>query len=108
MDCGYVITAILLLCLSKEKQEDEYIRYIRARILVFFTFFCLIIGTITGIANNVLEVYLFNTNNYRAYLPMLAVISLRVASWFPLVSVVYALVLRKVLSKNSIESNDEE
>jgi hypothetical protein len=33
---------------------------------------------------------------------------LRLASWMPFVAVVYALVLRKVLSKNLKESSNEE
>ena len=99
---------LMFICLSKEKQEDEFIRYIRARILVFFTIFVLIIGIINAFANSGLEVYLSNTHNYKAYVPMFTVLFLRLLLWFPLVSVVYALVLRKVLSNNLKESNDEK
>ena len=99
---------LMFICLSKEKQEDEFIRHIRARIMVYFAIYYLIIGLISGFVNNSLEIYLNNTQNYKAYVPMIAAVLLRVVSWFPLVSVVYALVLKKVLSNNLKESNDEK
>ena len=100
--------AILLICLSREKQEDEFIRHIRVRTLVYFAIFFLVAASLDSLFENMYQVYLFRTHNTNSYVYMVALIFLRLASWLPFVSVVYALVLRKVLSKNSIESNDEE
>ena len=99
---------LLFICLSKEKQEDEFIRHIRARILVYFAIFSLIIGMINCIADNALQIYLINTPNNRAYVPMIMVAPLILLSRFPWVPVIYALVLKKVLSNYLKESNDEE
>ena len=100
--------AILLICLSREKQEDEFIRHIRVRTLVYFAIFFLVAASLDSLFENMYQVYLFRTHNTNSFVYMVALIFLRLASWLPFVSVVYALVLRKVLSKNSIESNDEE
>ena len=100
--------AILLICLSREKQEDEFIRHIRVRTLVYFAIFFLVAASLDSLFENMYQVYLFRTHNTNSYVYMVALIFLRLASWLPFVSVVYALVLRRVLSNNLKESNDEE
>ena len=99
---------LLFICLSKEKQEDELIRHIRVRVMVSFAIFYLIIGVLSSFANIAMEVYKLYPHDNEAYFFMIAVLLLRVVLWFPLVSVVYALVLRKVLSNNLKESGNEE
>ena len=99
---------MLFICLSKEKQEDEFIRLIRVRILIYFAIFYLVLGIVGGLSENLFQLYQFKTMNNRAYAAMIFLLIMRMLSWFPLLGTVYALVLRKVLSKNSIECNDEE
>ena len=105
--------AIILICLSREKQEDEFIRHIRARILAYFAIYYLVATFIIGRVMHFLSIatihvaqgglsrgYLYAYQWANIILPMLI--------WVPLVAVVYALVLRKVLSNNLKESNDEK
>jgi hypothetical protein len=99
---------LIFICLSKEKQEDEFIRLIRVRILIYFAIFYLIVGMVDGLYENLYQFYLFRTVSQESNGAMIVALFLRMLSWFPLLAVVYALVLRKVLSKNSIECNDEE
>ena len=100
--------ALVFICLSKEKQEDEFIRLIRVRILIYFAIFYLVVGMISGLSDNLLQLYQLRTMNTKAYLAQFFVLIMRMLSWFPLLAVVYSLVLRKVLSKNLIESSNEE
>ena len=99
--------AIILICLSKEKQEDEFIRHIRVRILIYFVLFFLIVAFCDSLSERLYLVYLMRTKTVISawVIPLLF---LRLASWMPFVAVVYALVLRKVLSKNLKESSNEE
>ena len=100
--------ALVFICLSKEKQEDEFIRLIRVRILIYFAIFYLVAGMINGLSENLWQLYQFRTMNTKAYVAQFFLLIMRLLSRFPFWAVVYALVLRKVLSKNSIECNDEE
>ena len=100
--------AILLICLSKEKQEDEFIRHIRVRTLIYFVIFYLIAVYFDSLFENLYQAYLMRTQHTNSYVCMVGLLILRLASWLPFVSVVYALVLRKVLSNNLKESNDEK
>lgn len=108
---------ILLVCLSKEKQEDEFIQHIRVRILAFFVIYYLVVGFLskhTDISIPVLIATKTQDSGLRGVLfTIYKVIGsigelLTRLTWVPLVSVVYALVLRKVLSKNLKESSNEE
>ena len=100
--------ALIFICLSKEKQEDEFIRLIRVRILIYFAIFYLLVGMVDGLFENLFQIYQFRTMNYDTNAVMIFLQMMRLLFWFPFMAVVYALVLRKVLSKNSIECNDEE
>ena len=104
--------AIILICLSREKQEDELISHIRARLLAFFAIYYMVMSFVsTGVlhvlataANNAATdnsigiIYCFHITN--------TIISKLL--WVPLVAVIYSLVLRKVLSNNLKESCNEE
>lgn len=100
--------ALIFICLSREKQEDEFIRLIRVRILIYFAIFYLVVGMISGLSENLWQLYQFRTMNNRAYVAQLFVLIMRLLSWFPLLAVVYSQVLKKVLAKNTIESGNEE
>ncbi len=100
--------ALVFICLSREKQEDEFIRLIRVRILIYFAIFYLVAGIIYGLSENLWQLYQFRTMNNRAYVAQLFVLIMRLLSWFPLLAVVYSQVLKKVLAKNTIESGNEE
>ena len=108
---------ILLVCLSKEKQEDEFIQHIRVRILAFFVIYYLVAGFLskhTDISIPVLIATKTQGTGLRGALFTVYKVAgitgglLTKLTWVPLVSVVYALVLRKVLSKNLKESSNEE
>lgn len=105
--------AIMLICLSKEKQEDEFIRHIRARILAYFAIYYMVMSfIITNVsyilmnAINRIALSLESSNRFIAYNVTIGI--LPVLIWVPVVAVVYALVLKRVLSKNLKESNNEE
>lgn len=106
-------TAIILICLSREKTEDEFIRHIRARILAYFAIYYLVASFVIG---GMLHFFSLATTHVTPdglsrgflYAYQWASIILPMLIWVPLVAVVYALVLRKVLSNNLKESNDEK
>ncbi len=100
--------ALIFICLSKEKQEDEFIRLIRVRILIYFAIFYLSVGMVGGLSENLFQIYQFRTMNQDTNAAMIFLLIMRLLSWFPLLAVIYALVLRKVLYKNLIESSNEE
>ena len=100
--------SIILICLSKEKQEDEFIRHIRVRTLICFVIIYLIIGYVHALSENMYQLYLMRNMKSVLYIGAIPLLILRLASWLPFAAVVYALVLRKVLSNNLKESGDEE
>jgi len=100
--------AIILICLSKEKQEDEFIRHIRVRTLICFVIIYLIIGYVHALSENMYQVSLMRNMKSILYIGAIPLLILRLASWLPFAAVVYALVLRKVLSNNLKESGNEE
>ena len=100
--------AIILICLSKEKQEDEFIRHIRVRTLICFVIIYLIIGYVHALSENMYQVSLMRNMKSILYIGAIPLLILRLASWLPFAAVVYALVLRKVLSNNLKESSNEE
>ncbi|MBO7587897.1 MAG: hypothetical protein J6T18_00535 [Bacteroidaceae bacterium] len=100
--------AIILICLSKEKQEDEFIRHIRVRTLICFVIIYLIIGYVHSLSENMYQVYLMRSMKTISYIGVIPLLILRLASWLPFAAVVYSLVLRKVLSNNLKESGNEE
>ena len=100
--------AIILICLSKEKQEDEFIRHIRVRTLICFVIIYLIIGYVHALSENMYQLYLMRNMKSVLYIGAIPLLILRLASWLPFAAVVYALVLRKVLSNNLKESSNEE
>ena len=103
---------LMIVCLTKEQQEDEFIRHIRVRVLVYFVI-------VYVIAEFFLKQSILSTNFYAVLHQNQGVRNLFIVmqfvervfsllSFVPLLSVVYALVLRKVLSNNLKESNDEK
>ena len=100
--------AIILICLSKEKQEDEFIRHIRVRTLICFVIIYLIIGYVHALSENMYQLSLMRNMKSILYIGAIPLLILRLASWLPFAAVVYALVLRKVLSNNLKESSNEE
>ena len=103
---------LMIVCLTKEKQEDEFIRHIRVRVLVYFVIVFVLAQFLLKQSITGTYMYLtFHRNqgvsvlyNMFGYLERV----FRLLSFVPLLSVVYALVLRKVLSNNLKESNDEK
>lgn len=100
--------ALVLICLSREKQEDEFIRLIRVRILISFAILYVIILIVGNLSENLLRLYQFRTGKDDQYVAIFFALIMRLLSWFPLMAPVYALVLRRVLAKNTIESGNEE
>ena len=76
--------------------------------MIYFAIFYLVAAFLDSLFENMYQVYLSCTHNMNSYVYMVALLFLRLASWLPFVSVVYALVLRKVLSNNLKESGNEE
>ena len=103
---------LMIVCLTKEQQEDEFIRHIRVRVLAYFVIVYVIavffLRQIILSTNFYVVIYNYQkVNNFYIAMGYLErVFSL--LSFVPLLSVVYALVLRKVLSNNLKESNDEK
>lgn len=101
--------AIILICLSQEKQEDAFIRHIRARIMAYFAIYYLIASFIFSHAGNAYTMAIMATGHplehYYGY--GIALVIMKIFVWLPLVAVVYSLVLKKVLSNNLMESSNE-
>lgn len=103
---------LMIVCLTKEQQEDEFIRHIRVRVLVYFVIVYVIAEFF--LEQSVLSTYIYVTMQHNQsvgnfYFVMGYVERVfRLLSFVPLLSVVYALVLRKVLSNNLKESGNEE
>ena len=104
---------LMLVCMSKEDQEDEFLCHIRIRTLVFFVFIFILItflyriswsiqylisrgGTLTQVNFHIINL-LTIFNNICLFV-----------TYPPVMALTYALVLRKVLAKNLIESSNEE
>ena len=106
-------TGVFMVCLSREKQEDEFIRHIRVRLLVVFVIVYALLSCVENL--NVAGRYLYRVlaeptfeENHGYYL--YSVISRHLLlwlMWIPGLSVVYALVLKYVLWKNTKESSIE-
>ncbi|MBO7112638.1 MAG: hypothetical protein J6V75_01650 [Bacteroidaceae bacterium] len=106
-------TGVFMVCLSREKQEDEFIRHIRVRLLVVFVIAYALLSCLENL--HVAGRYLYRViaqpdieDNYNYYL--YSAISGQLLfwlRWIPGVSVVYALVLKYVMWKNTKESSIE-
>ena len=106
-------TGVFMVCLSREKQEDEFIRHIRVRLLVIFVIAYALLSCLENL--NVAGKYLYRVlaeptfeENHGYYL--YSAISRHLLlwlRWIPGLSVLYALVLRIVLYKNMKESSIE-
>ena len=103
---------LMIICLTKEQQEDEFIRHIRVRVLVYFVIVYVIAQFFLKQSYSAASLYVTFHGNQSVgnfYIVMDFVQRVfRLISFVPLLSVVYALVLRKVLSNNLKESNDEK
>ena len=103
---------LMIVCLTKEKQEDEFIRHIRVRVLVYFVIVFVLAQFL--LKQSVTGTYMYLTFHRNQSVSNLYIVLgylervFRLLSFVPLLSVVYALVLRKVLSNNLKESNDEK
>ena len=102
-----------MVCLSREKQEDEFIRHIRVRLLVVFVIAYALLSCLENL--HVAGSYLYRViaqpdieDNYNYY--HYSAISGQLLfwlRWMPGVSVVDALVLKYVMWKNTKESSIE-
>jgi len=106
-------TGVFMVCLSREQQEDEFIRHIRVRLLVVFVIAYALLSCLENL--NVAGRYLYTAlaqptfeenHGYYVYSAISGQL-LFWLRWIPGVSVVYALVLKYVLWKNTKESSIE-
>ena len=104
---------LMLVCMSKEEHEDEFLRHIRVRTLAFFVILFILITFIYRVSWGV--EFLISRGRSLAQVPIHLRNTLmhfnRVClfvTYPPLLALAYALVLRKVLSKNLTESSNEE
>lgn len=100
-----ICISVFLVCMSKEEYEDEYIRSIRARVLAYYVIFYVIISFIVRHYSNV-AIFAMDLTEIKE-IELLYHIG-RFVVWTPFAAVLYALVLRKVLSNNVKESSNEE
>ena len=103
---------LMIICLTKEQQEDEFIRHIRVRVLALFVIIY-VVSTFFLKQSFFATIVYITANNHRVEGHLYDIIQLlerlfRLLSFVPLLSVVYALVLKKVLSNNLKECNDEK
>lgn len=104
---------LMLVCMSKEEQEDEFVRHIRVRTLASFVILFILVTFFYRIVWGV--DFLIIRNRTMAQIPIhldnvlsgICNIIIKI-TYPPFLALVYALVLRKVLAKNLIESGNEE
>lgn len=104
---------LLMVCLSREDHEDEFISHIRARMLAYFVIYYLIAELLARQCSFTLSMIMVRHQgswNPGALYDIIEGVrnTLAPLTWVPLVALVYALVLRKVLKNNLIESGNEE
>ena len=104
---------LMIVCLTKEQQEDEFIRHVRVRVLVYFVIVYVIADFF--MKQSILSTFFYatlhqNQGGMSTIYNVLGILErvFRLLSFIPLLSVAYALLLRKVLSNNLKESNDEK
>ena len=102
---------LMIICFSKEKQEDEFIRHIRTRVLAYFVI-VYVIADFFMKQSFIVDIWYVTSHNHSAG-PLYHIIQIleklfNLLSFVPLLSLAYALVLKKVLSNNLKESNDEK
>ncbi len=107
-----VYVGVFLVCLSKQQQEDEFIRHIRVRLLVLFVIAYLIVEFAYVLNDAGRAIYRVvsepdPSSGYYLYSSVSRKI-LMWLKWIPGVALVYSLVLKMVLAKNSIESANVE
>lgn len=106
-------TGVFMVCLSREQQEDEFIRHIRVRLLVVFVIAYALLSIFEELnlagrhLYRLIEQPTIENHGYYLYSHISRQLLLWLM-WIPGISVVYALVLRKVLSNNLKESGNEE
>lgn len=104
---------LLMVCLSREQQEDEFISHVRVRMLAYFVIYYLIALFIVRQCEFSMGLMVAkHGGNWHPDVSYFIIggignILYRL-TWVPLIALVYTLVLRKVLSKNLIESSNEE
>jgi len=103
---------LMIICLTKEQQEDEFIRHIRVRVLAYFVIVYVIAEFFLKQSFSATYVYLLSRHNQSVgtlyHILEFVERVFRLLSFVPLLSVVYVLVLKQVLSNNVKESNDEK
>lgn len=99
----------MLVCLTKERQEDEFIRHIRVRVLVWFVLCYLIVKLVNDLSFVGGFIIRMNTSHL-SWMKLSALLSktMQWITWVPIYGAIYALVLKKVLSNNETESGNEE
>ena len=102
---------LMIICLTKEEQEDEFIRHIRIRVIAYFVI-VYVVAEFFMKQSFFVELWYVTSHNYSAgrlyHIIQILVRVFNLLSFVPLISLAYALVLRKVLSNNLKESNDEK
>lgn len=93
--------AIIMICLSKEEQEDEFIRQIRIRYLAYFAIYYMIAAFISAHFRFINDSYM-TTSGY------VTNIVLSLISWLPAVAIVFSIVFKRVLSNNQKETCNEK
>lgn len=104
---------LLMVCLSHEEQEDEFISHIRVRMLAYFVIYYLIASFISKQCEFSTGLMFAKHGGYWHPGASYFIIGgigdiLYRLTWVPLLALVYTLVLKKVLSKNLKESGNEE
>lgn len=107
--CRFVVMllciGVFLVCMSKEKYEDEYIRSIRVSVLAYFVIGYVFLSFIVRHYGNI-TIFALDLSEVKAI--QLLYQAGRYLVCVPLAAIIYALVLRKVLSNNLKESGNEE
>ena len=106
-------TGVFMVCLSREQQEDEFIRHIRVRLLVVFVIAYALLTCFENLNDAgrffyrvIAQPEIEDHYGYYLYSHISRQLLLWL-TWIPGVSVVYALVLKYVLWKNTKESSIE-
>ena len=104
---------LMLVCMSKEEQEDEFLRHIRVSTLALFVIFFILTTFIYRVSWGI--DFLISTGRSLAQIPIHLHKALTCCNniclfitYPPVLALAYALVLKKVLSKNLKESSNEE
>ncbi len=101
--------ALVMICLSKEEQEDEFIRQVRGRLVAIFALYFIIALYVEGRYDSYYKMWALNHNGIITTSGKTFIwVCLMGLSRFPIVALAYSIVLKKVLANNLKESSNEE